>query len=129
MNILIATPRPEAWQAFATRLEAEGMITEFLASGGSILLAATAQTSPALAIFDQGLPDGEPLELARKLLHVNAMVNIAVVDTRDEETFHDASEGLGVMAQLSPAPTAEDGEAICQRLRRILGLTLQASIK
>ncbi len=127
MDILIATTRPDAWLAFTTRLNTEGMASELVKCGGDILEAAV-KAPPALAIFDQDLPDGEPLELARKLLYVNAMVNIAVVDTRDEETFHQVFEGLGVMDRLSPAPTAADGEVICQRLRLILGLTQQVSV-
>jgi hypothetical protein len=45
----------------------------------------------------------------------NPMANLAVVSDLAAEAFHEAGEGLGIMAQLSPQGSAEDAD-------RLLGL-------
>ena len=76
----------------------------------------------SLPIIDIELPDTEPLPLVQELLTVNAMVNTAVVSPLTEEEFHEASEGLGILAHLPLRPGRSDAAELLRKLRQILGL-------
>ena len=93
-----------------------------MGSGAEALETAEA-SAPHLVIIDTGLPDYEPLELVQKLLMVNAMVNTAVVSPLSEEEFHEASEGLGVLARLPGEPGETDAADLLDKLRMVLGVT------
>ena len=76
-----------------------------------------------LIITDEVLGDMTGLEFADRLIAVNPMVNCATVSSLSPEKFHEASEGLGLMAQLSVKPGKEEAEDLLHRLRHIKGLT------
>ncbi|MFC1895139.1 hypothetical protein ACFL0Q_00535 [Thermodesulfobacteriota bacterium] len=76
-----------------------------------------------LVIADERLGDTTGLELAAGLLSVNPMITCATVSRLTPEKFHEASEGLGIMAQLSIHPDKEDAESLLHRLRQIKNLT------
>jgi two-component SAPR family response regulator len=80
-------------------------------------LAAAGSLRPALMIIDQQVQSRGALEIARQVLAVNAFVNLAIVSPLDGRAFHEASEGLGILAQLPPDPGAKEAE----RLRALLG--------
>ena len=122
MQILIATIRDAEFFAFSQALAREVEKAELLFTDNwTNLLAAVKVMAPAFVILDQGLPEGSPLELARKLIMVNAMINIIVVTDLAGERFHEASEGLGILAPLPEHPTAQDGEKLAEVLKVFLG--------
>jgi hypothetical protein len=59
------------------------------------------------------------LDLVRRLLPINALINTAVISDLPPETFHEASEGLGIMAQLPPNPTTSNAREFWDRLKRM----------
>jgi DNA-binding response OmpR family regulator len=121
MQILIVTTREADFFAFSQALAREVEKAELLFTDNwTNLLAAVKVMAPSFVILDQGLPEGSPLELARKLITVNAMINIIVVTDLDGERFHEASEGLGVLAPLPVHPTAQDGEKLAKVVKRFL---------
>jgi len=76
-----------------------------------------------LIITDDRLRDSTGLELAARVLTVNPMINCASVSCLSPESFHEASEGLGIMAQLPIHPGKEHAESLLHRLRQIKNLT------
>ena len=76
-----------------------------------------------LIITDERLRDSTGLELVARLLTVNPMINCASVSHLSHESFHEASEGLGIMAQLPIHPGKEHAESLLHRLRQIKNLT------
>ena len=120
MHILIVTRRALELAPFADALEqATGLALRF--TDGWTNAKATFKTlPPAFVVLDEGLRGGPPLELAKQLIQVNAMVNIAVVSPLAPEDFHEASEGLGILAQVPENPTAQDGQALAKVFRRFL---------
>lgn len=88
-------------------------------SGGQ-MLAYAADNTPALAIIDAQLPDMAGLDLARRLVMVNAMINVALVSDAPAEAFHDVTEGLGILAQLPEVP---EQETVPQLLADLAGVT------
>jgi hypothetical protein len=57
-----------------------------------------------------------------ELLMVNAMVNTAVVSPLSDQEFHEASEGLGVLARLPLMPDKRDAARLLHKLRQLFGL-------
>jgi two-component SAPR family response regulator len=77
-----------------------------------------------LVVAEEDLGDMTALEFARRLLKINPMINCAIVSSLPHEEFHEASEGLGIMAQLPKQPGAEDAEFLVKTLKQIKGLTI-----
>lgn len=117
MHALIVTRRPEAFSAFAQALaEGTGLDLRYTETWSNALAMAR-DLPPALAVLDEGLEHGAPLDLARRLLQVNAFIDLAVVSGLDAEAFHEASEGLGILSPVPTSPAAEDGAALARLLR------------
>ncbi len=121
LRIVLATARPQALQTFAAALASNPEVHVTPVDCGAAALEATRTAAPQLVIIDQGLTDAEPLELVQQLLLVNAMVNTAVVSPLSEEDFHEASEGLGVLARLPENPGAAEAAELIHKLKALLG--------
>ena len=76
-----------------------------------------------LMITDENTDDMTGLELIEKTVRINPMINCAAVSTLSQDEFHEASEGLGLLAQLPLNPGAAQAEDILKRLREVIGLT------
>lgn len=76
-----------------------------------------------LVIADERLGDTTGLELAAGLLSINPMITCSVVSGLTPEKFHEASEGLGIMAQLPIHPGKVHAESLLHQLRQIKNLT------
>ena len=71
---------------------------------------------------DEDLGDMTGLELVRRILKINFMINFAVVSGLSADEFHEASEGLGVMTQLPQRPGKKDADGMIKTLKQIKGL-------
>jgi ActR/RegA family two-component response regulator len=120
MHLLVVTRRVDALGEFARTLAREAGLDLRFTDGWANALAVARDMPPAFAVLDEGLENGPPLELARQLLTVNAMINVAVVSPLAGEEFHTASEGLGVLAPVPQNPTAEDARTLAAIFRRFL---------
>lgn len=118
MDIALITSRPEALGAFCTALERRGIRVEVLPDGPA-LRATLGTWSWGLAIVD-GV--GRPFRgLLESLLEMDAALPTAVLTDLEPEAFHEASEGLGVLTALPPAPGAPDVEGLLDRLQAVGG--------
>ena len=122
LNIVLATARPNAMQAFTAALASNPEVDLKRVISGVEALEAARTTAPHLIIIDADLPDTAPLELVRKLLMANAMVNTAVFSPLSDEEFHEASEGLGILGRLPKEPGMSDAGELLQKLRAVLGV-------
>jgi hypothetical protein len=120
MHILIVTRRALDLAPFADALEKGTGLTLRFTDGWVNAQAVTKSIPPTFAVLDEGLRSGPPLELARQIMKVNAMINIAVVSPLGAEAFHEASEGLGILASVPVQPTAADGAALAKVFRRFM---------
>jgi len=121
MLVILATPTLAGLEGFTKGLMDAGAEVVHARSGVAAL-EMTKTRAPALVIVDGHLPDFRAFELVSQLARVNAMVNTAVMSGLASEQFHDDSEGLGVLAQLSPHPTTKDATDLMDRLRHILNI-------
>ncbi len=90
---------------------------------GSEALSTAAGRGFDLIVADEHLPDMTGLELAAKTLSENPFTHFAVVSTLSDGEFHESSEGMGILMQLSPSPGKEEAEELVNHLNRVLLLT------
>ena len=120
MQILIVTRRALELAPFADAL-AQGTGMDLRFTDGWVNAKAALKTfAPNFVVLDEGLRGGPPLDLARQIIQVNAMINIAVVSALEPEAFHEASEGLGILAQVPADPIEDDGAALAEVFRRFM---------
>jgi DNA-binding NarL/FixJ family response regulator len=122
LRIVLATDRLEAMQAFVEALSSNPEVRLQHVTSGAEVLEAVRVSAPHLVIIDSGLTNNEPLELVKKLLMVNAMMNTAVVSSLSEAEFHEDSEGLGVLGRLPKEPGESDAADLLGKLRMVLGV-------
>ena len=123
LRILLVTTRREALHSFVDALSSDSEVHLELVASGAEALGAVRKDSPHLVIIDSELSDTGAISLVQELLMVNAMVSTAVVSSLSDHEFHDASEGLGVLAHLPLMPGKNEAEELLHKLRSILGPT------
>jgi DNA-binding response OmpR family regulator len=116
MRILTVTSRPAAFTEFLAALAAGGVQTDLAQTAGAALDRVQSER-PTLVVVDQGLSDADAFGLVARLLRTDAAVHTAVVSDLSPEAFHEAGEGLGIVAAIPPHPSAEDARALLGALR------------
>lgn len=106
-----------------TLIETDEVEIAWTGSGGSVLELIQVKAFD-MVVADERLGDMTGLELAGRMLHVNPMINTAVVTGLSEDDFHEASEGLGVLMGLTSKPGREESLALFEKLKRIKGLSV-----
>ncbi len=72
-----------------------------------------------LAIVGEELVDASPVECITQMVRCNPMINCAMISGMDHDAFHEATEGLGILMQLPPAPSQEDATALLAKVDSI----------
>lgn len=116
IRLLFVTPARDSFAGLASALERRDGVELFWAQSGGKALDRVADTLFDLVVTDEFLGDMTGLELAERMLSVNPMIYCAAVSTLSSKQFHEASEGLGLLAQLPAVPDKEQAEALLQRL-------------
>ncbi len=116
-HILLVTSQENNFTEFLDGLTGEETVEIVQAASSEEAIAGLSANTPDLVIIDE-IVDGTPgLKIARDILMKNAMLNQVLVSSLSSEEFHEASEGLGIMAQLTPKPDA----AKAKKVLKILG--------
>ncbi len=121
LKLLLVTPERASLAGFAYALEGNDEVGLMWAESGSRAMEMAADEHIDLVVTDEILGDLTGLELAERLLSINPMINCAAVSPLSTEEFHEASEGLGLLAQLTPMPSEDQAEALLQHLKDIKG--------
>jgi DNA-binding response OmpR family regulator len=82
-------------------------------------LTAAVDSAPDLMIIDHEVDHMSCLEVAGKIIMRNAMLNLAVVSKLDDAAFHEAAEGLGIVARIPPRAAKADFDALLKALQRV----------
>jgi two-component SAPR family response regulator len=123
LNLLLVSREKGSLSGLVSALKKhDDVILSWSESGGEAL--DKISNSPVdLFVTDEKLGDMTGLELALKLLSINPMVNCAAISPLSHEDFHEASEGLGLLAQLPSQPGEKEAEELIQQLRELKNLT------
>ncbi|MBW2195720.1 MAG: response regulator [Deltaproteobacteria bacterium] len=123
LKVLLVSLDKDSLSGLASGLAKHGDVELSRAESGIKALDMIADAAVDLVVADESLGDMTGLEFIGKLLSVNPMVNSALVSSLSHQDFHDASEGLGVLAQLPIRPGDEEAEGILQRLKDVKDIT------
>ncbi len=122
IKILLVTSEREPFSEFATVLKKKDGVELFWAESGQIALKMLGNTPADLVVVDENMGDMTGIEFMKNLLAINPMINCAAVSPLSHEDFHEASEGLGVLAQLPVSPGKLDVENLLKRLNDLKNL-------
>ncbi len=123
IRLLLVTPYKKSLFELASVMEKNDDVELTWTESGKKALDMLSETSVDLVVTDEKLGDMTGLEFANKLLRVNPMINCAVLSPLPSDEFHEASEGLGVFAQLPLRPVKEDAEKLLKHLKNLKNLT------
>lgn len=112
--------------AFKSVLDQNGIHATHMDSGQKTL-AAIAAHGFDLLIADENLGDMTGLELIEFVVTKNPMLNCAAISSLSSDDFHEASEGLGVLMQLSLEPDQGEVEQLLEHLGKIQSFTQKSS--
>lgn len=118
MDILLISPRPEAWAECVPVFAAHGASLRTVADLDAGMDAVRRQ-NPTLAILDLGLSAEDLRKAVIGILQINAMIHTAAVSDMDASEFHNVMEGLGMLASLPPPPTADDARRLMDALAAV----------
>ncbi|HBI14116.1 MAG TPA: response regulator [Desulfobulbaceae bacterium] len=122
MNILLIGNDPSSFATLANRLGQEDDVTLVYAdseAAGLERVRARGDNAVDLVIVGGPLTDMDKIRFVRQLVQINPLVNTVVIGSLPDEAFHEATEGLGVLLQLSPQPGEDDAENLLALLRKI----------
>jgi two-component SAPR family response regulator len=123
IRLLLVTPYKKSLFELASVMEKNDDVELTWTESGKKALDMLSETSVDLVVTNEELGDMTGLEFANKLLRVNPMINCAVLSPLPSDEFHEASEGLGVFAQLPLRPVKEDAEKLLKHLKNLKNLT------
>jgi DNA-binding response OmpR family regulator len=122
-KILIVTRQKNKFSELVKALETENKCQTVWAGSFQTALASLAESPPDVVILDEILDGVTGLEMAKKIVLTNALINIAVVSRLSDEDFHEAGEGLGILAHLPPDPGRPEAEMLLTLLSNISVIT------
>lgn len=118
-RILLVSVKEDNLSDLANGLSTAEDVDLHRAESGTSALRSAARLSPRLVVIDEEIGDMAPLDLVVGLLELDATIATAVLSEMPPEEFHEASEGLGVMAQLPPQAGREHVAQLLQKLKAV----------
>lgn len=103
-NVIILTENRDPYSAIAQSLLSAGNVKIQWIDSVSTAEKIVTETTPNLMVIDERVGSRDGIDIARNIIMKNAMINLVLVSSLDSNTFHEASEGLGIVAQLPPFP-------------------------
>jgi hypothetical protein len=127
-TIILASPEVDQWQAFSEALQTAARADIVIVRSAAQALEAAQTLKPLAVAVGAKFSDLEGVELVRRLLRVDAMINTALASSDPEDIFHEATEGLGILMKLSPLPTPAEAGRLARFLGQVTGAVGYTSI-
>ncbi|MEE4608351.1 MAG: response regulator [Desulfobacteraceae bacterium] len=115
-RLLMATEKRAFFEPILENLVKDGRIQVDWTPDATATLARVRAGRPDLLIVDTRIDGRDGFDLCRKVLQVDAFVNMAAVSDLDDDEFHEASEGLGLVGRLPSRPDVGDLERLLDLL-------------
>ena len=127
-RILLAGRDTVSLSAFKSALETRDARTQYVLAGEKALAAISVEVFDLL-VADEILTDMSGLELIKTVTAKYPLLNCALVSSLPPEEFHEATEGLGILMQLSPHPGTKEAAELLAHLNKIHSFTLHPVTK
>jgi hypothetical protein len=72
-----------------------------------------------LVVVGQSLADTSPVDCITRLVRQNAMINCTMISAMEQDAFHEATEGLGILMQLPPNPSSDDAAVLLAKIKSL----------
>ncbi len=128
LKLLLVSRDKDSFSGLASALKKHDDIVLSWAESGGKAMDKISHFPVDLVIMDETLGDMSGLDLALKLLSINPMVNCAAISLLSHEDFHEASEGLGLLAQLPAQPGEKEAEELLRQLRELKQLAVESML-
>lgn len=125
LNILVADSQDNSLEELISVLRQRDLVSIAVAQTGSQALEALSSHIFQVMITAERLPDITGLELIKKIVALNPMINCIAASGLAPDDFHEASEGLGVLMQLPLHPKEEQVAALLKKVQDIYILMAQ----
>jgi CheY-like chemotaxis protein len=122
MEILAVGPAA-SFDEFKDEIGVAGDASIERVGSGAEALAKLSEKKVDLVVIDETLKDMTGLDLARQVAFRNPMTAVALVSAVSPEDFHEATEGLGILAQLSPRPGRRESRSLIETLSKVMRMT------
>ncbi len=119
IKVLMVTSKKESFSEFIKVFENNEDVELFFDYTGNEALQGISKNSVDFVMVDEKLKDMTGIEFLKKLLSVNPMINTAAVSPLPHDDFHEATEGLGVFAQLPIGPGKAEAEDLLKQFEKL----------
>ena len=116
-KIMLVSPDKNSFSDFVAGLNQNTDVEIIRAESGEVAFKKISDTAVDLVVTDEDLGDMTNMEFAERLVRINPMINCALVSSSSPEAFHEASEGLGIICQLSAHPGKKEADGLIEKLR------------
>ncbi len=120
-RIMLVADQARKFEELTASLNAVPSVATMEVHTAEEALETAAAHSPDLVIVDEYLGQVSGLKWIRRLMGINAFIHTAAVSSQPQDVFHEASEGLGIMAHLPPRPGKLEAEQLLKTLNRLMG--------
>jgi DNA-binding response OmpR family regulator len=118
-QILIITRDSDRFSDLVRELSTQDKFQISWADSLQSALDALGRSTCEVVIIDEKVDALSWYEIASQIVSKNAMINLAVVSSLTPKKFHAASEGLGIMAQLTTAPSKAEARHLLDTFTKI----------
>ncbi len=119
MKVLLTSLNRNRFSELAAYLKLQYPVEVYWAESGAEALCLLGDRTVDLVITDESLADMTGLAFLEKLIRIHPMVNCAAVSSLSTEAFHEATEGLGILAQLTSDVNSRQATELMAQLARI----------
>lgn len=75
-----------------------------------------------LVVVGQSLMDTTPVDCVTRLIRQKPMINCAMLSAMEQDAFHEATEGLGILMQLPPNPSGNEAKVLLNKIELLASL-------
>ncbi|MBU0960966.1 MAG: hypothetical protein KKD01_06825 [Proteobacteria bacterium] len=124
LTTLLVCKKPSIFKQVKDCLIRYGNTTILEAETVDVALQIVKEIHVDLVIAAEQLGAMSGIEFINNLIHVNALINTALVSGLPPEDFHYETEGLGILKQLPVKPQESDIEDLLQKIEEIANLLI-----
>jgi len=119
-NLLLVDSEAEPFAKLEPAIRLDNRVVLATATSGNDALRMALEKPCDLVLVDEMLVDMTGLEFVAKLVSRDPTINCALISSLDDGEFHQASEGLGILATLPPYPDVDQLDVLLDKLNAIL---------